>query len=97
MFFREESSKIIWLENWHIICVFLIMMEYSMLKNNSVAMGKLHIHCLYRQQTDINTHVVVKYGYCYRSENCPVVECKFNYRQFPKKPKLLLEVDRNRK
>jgi hypothetical protein len=40
--------------------------------------GKLHIPCPCRELTDINTHVVIKNGYCYRSEECMVVKCKYN-------------------
>ena len=39
---------------------------------------KLHIPCLHREKTGIYIHVVIKDGYCYRSEQCMVVQCKYN-------------------
>ncbi|MBI5098817.1 MAG: hypothetical protein HZB30_06215 [Nitrospirae bacterium] len=49
-----------------------------MKKQFAVETGKLHIPCPYRERTEINIHVVVKDGYCYRSEECDVIWCKFN-------------------
>ena len=40
--------------------------------------GKIHIYCPYRHKTNICVHVVIKGGYCYRSNECLVLECKFN-------------------
>jgi hypothetical protein len=54
------------------------MRDRFLQKNYSIATGKLHIPCPYRQRTGINIHVVVKDGYCYRSEDCMVIWCKFN-------------------
>lgn len=47
-------------------------------KHYSEATGKLHIPCPHRETTGINVHVIIKYGACYRSEQCMVVKCKFN-------------------
>jgi hypothetical protein len=47
-------------------------------KRFSESTGKLHIYCPYRERTGINVHVVIKGGYCYRSRQCMVVQCKFN-------------------
>ncbi len=40
--------------------------------------GKLHIPCPYKEKTGIEVHVVIKGGYCYRSSQCMVFECKYN-------------------
>jgi hypothetical protein len=40
--------------------------------------GKLHIPCPHKEKSGIYIHVVVKGGYCYRSDECMVIECKFN-------------------
>jgi hypothetical protein len=47
-------------------------------KHYSEMSGKLHIKCPHRDRTGINTHVVIKGRYCYRSEECMVIECKYN-------------------
>ncbi|HLA49947.1 MAG: hypothetical protein AAB310_00010 [Nitrospirota bacterium] len=47
-------------------------------KHYCVTTGKLHIPCPYSEKTGINTHVVIKDGYCYRSGQCMIVWCKFN-------------------
>ncbi len=47
-------------------------------KKFSERTGKLHLSCPHRDRTGINIHVVIKDGYCYRSEECMVVECKYN-------------------
>ena len=47
-------------------------------KHYSEVTGKLHIPCPFRDLTDINVHVVIKGGYCYRSEQCMVIKCKYN-------------------
>jgi hypothetical protein len=47
-------------------------------KRFSEASGKLHIPCPHKEITGINVHVVIKEGYCYRSEQCMVIQCKFN-------------------
>jgi hypothetical protein len=47
-------------------------------KRFSESTGKLHIYCPYREKTGINVHVVIKDGYCYRSRQCMIVQCKFN-------------------
>lgn len=39
---------------------------------------KLHLRCPHRTRTGITTHVVIRDGYCYRSEQCMVIWCKFN-------------------
>lgn len=44
----------------------------------SESTGKLHIYCPYKEKTGINVHVVIKDGYCYRSRQCMIVQCKFN-------------------
>ena len=49
-----------------------------MKKQYALETGKLHIPCPHHEQTGINIHVVVKDGYCYRSEECMIVWCKFN-------------------
>lgn len=47
-------------------------------KKYSEATGKLHMPCPYRGKSGIYVHVIIKGGYCYRSEDCLVFECKFN-------------------
>jgi hypothetical protein len=47
-------------------------------KNYAVETGKLHTSCPHKDKTGINIHVVIKDGYCYRSEQCMVIWCKFN-------------------
>ncbi len=47
-------------------------------KHYSEMSGKLHIPCPFRERTGINIHVVIKGRYCYRSEECMVMECKYN-------------------
>lgn len=39
---------------------------------------KLHTPCPHSSVTGIHTYVVVKKGYCYRSETCMVIQCKYN-------------------
>lgn len=50
-------------------------------KSYSEATGKIHIPCPYKEETGIGTHVVLKSGYCYRSEKCMIIKCKFNNAQ----------------
>ncbi len=50
-------------------------------KHFSETTGKLHIPCPHRHLTGINVHVVIKEGYCYRSEECMVIKCKFSHLQ----------------
>ena len=47
-------------------------------KHFSETTGKLHIPCPHNKQTGITVHVVIKGGWCYRSEHCMVLGCKFN-------------------
>jgi hypothetical protein len=47
-------------------------------KRFSEGTGKLHRPCPYKERTGINIVVVIKGGYCYRSEDCMVIECKYN-------------------
>jgi len=47
-------------------------------KHYSEVTGKLHIPCPHRESTGIRVHVVIKGGFCYRSEQCMVIKCKFN-------------------
>ncbi|GAB4534421.1 MAG: hypothetical protein Fur0020_01050 [Thermodesulfovibrionia bacterium] len=47
-------------------------------KRYSITTGKLHIPCPFRSQTGINTHVVIKDGFCYRSNRCMIISCKYN-------------------
>jgi len=47
-------------------------------KHYSEVSGKLHIPCPHRESTGISVHVVIKGGFCYRSEHCMVIRCKFN-------------------
>jgi len=54
------------------------MKDPFMKKQYALDTGKLHIPCPHREQTEINIHVVVKDGYCYRSEECMVIWCKYN-------------------
>ncbi|MDP2168241.1 MAG: hypothetical protein Q8J64_07925 [Thermodesulfovibrionales bacterium] len=42
------------------------------------ATGKLHVPCPHRVKSGVYVHVVIKGGYCYRSKDCLVFECKFN-------------------
>jgi hypothetical protein len=44
----------------------------------SEATGKLHIPCPYASSTGVVVHVVIKGGFCYRSEQCFVLQCKYN-------------------
>ena len=57
------------------------MKEHAKEKHFSLETGKLHIPCLYREKTGIGTHVVIKDGYCYRSEHCMIIWCKYNRMQ----------------
>ncbi|MBC8413397.1 MAG: hypothetical protein ISR96_01580 [Nitrospira sp.] len=54
------------------------MKDPFMPKVFSTETGKLHMPCPYSERTGVCTHVVIKDGYCYRSENCMVIWCKFN-------------------
>ena len=54
------------------------MRRLSQQKHYSEISRKLHIHCPHRDLTGIGVHVVIKGGYCYRSEHCTVIKCKFN-------------------
>jgi len=54
------------------------MKDPLMHKSYAVETGKLHVPCPYKDKTGINIHVVVKDGYCYRSEECMIIWCKFN-------------------
>lgn len=47
-------------------------------KKFSEMTGKLHLPCPHCEKTGINIHVVIKDGYCYRSEECLVIDCKYN-------------------
>jgi hypothetical protein len=47
-------------------------------KRYSERSGKLHIQCPFKDRTGIRTHVVIKGRYCYRSDECMVIECKYN-------------------
>ena len=47
-------------------------------KHFSETTGKLHAPCPHRESTCINVHVVIKDGFCYRSEQCMVIKCKYN-------------------
>jgi len=47
-------------------------------KHFSESTGKLHIPCPHCEKTGITVHVVVKEGFCYRSGDCLVINCKFN-------------------
>jgi hypothetical protein len=49
-----------------------------MQKVYAVESGKLHLPCPHSDRTGVNIHVVIKDGYCYRSEECLVIWCKFN-------------------
>ncbi|MBI5664518.1 MAG: hypothetical protein HZC49_05470 [Nitrospirae bacterium] len=52
--------------------------DSTMQKTYAVESGKLHLSCPHKDRTGINVHVVVKDGFCYRSEQCMVIWCKFN-------------------
>ncbi|MBI5674467.1 MAG: hypothetical protein HZC48_01400 [Nitrospirae bacterium] len=54
------------------------MRKLPLQKSFSVETGKLHMPCPYREKTGVNVHVVIKGGYCYRSEQCRIIQCKFN-------------------
>ena len=54
------------------------MRRSSMEKHFSESTGKLHIPCPHCEKTGITVHVVVKEGFCYRSGDCLVINCKFN-------------------
>lgn len=47
-------------------------------KSFSEMSGKLHIPCPFKEQTGISTHVVIRGRYCYRSDDCLVIQCKYN-------------------
>jgi hypothetical protein len=47
-------------------------------KRYSETTGKLHIPCPFKERTGIKIHVVIKGRYCYRSDECMVLECKYN-------------------
>lgn len=50
-------------------------------KRFSETTGKLHMPCPYKHKTGIDIFIVIKGGYCYRSEDCMVMECKYNRTQ----------------
>ena len=52
--------------------------DSMMQKTYAVETGKLHLSCPHKDRTGVNVHVVIKDGYCYRSEQCMVIWCKFN-------------------
>jgi hypothetical protein len=54
------------------------MRDCHLEKHFSEETGKLHIPCPHRHLTNINVHVVIKEGYCYRCGECMVIQCKFN-------------------
>jgi hypothetical protein len=47
-------------------------------KRYSEETGKLHVPCPFAENTGIRVHVVIKGGYCYRSEDCMILRCKFS-------------------
>lgn len=47
-------------------------------KHYSEATRKLHMMCPHRDRTGIRVHVVIRDGICYRSDDCPVIWCKYN-------------------
>ncbi|MBI5212533.1 MAG: hypothetical protein HY957_04085 [Nitrospirae bacterium] len=53
------------------------MKDYFIQKRYSDTTRKLHMPCPYPERTGIAIHVVIKDGYCYRSE-CMVIQCKYN-------------------
>lgn len=53
-------------------------MRRDPVKRFSEVTGKLHIPCPHKEKSGIGVHVVIKNGYCYRSGECMVIECKFN-------------------
>ena len=57
------------------------MEKHSPKKYYSETTGKIHIPCPHNEETGVNTHVVLKSGYCYRSESCMIIKCKFNNAQ----------------
>jgi hypothetical protein len=58
------------------------MKQNTIDKHCSVTRGKLHVPCPYRESTGIDTHVVIKDGYCYRSDDCMIILCKYNRLQY---------------
>lgn len=50
-------------------------------KKFSESSGKLHMPCPHGAKSGVFVHVVIKGGYCYRSKDCLVFECKFNKTQ----------------
>lgn len=40
--------------------------------------GKIHTRCPHSDRTGIKVHVVIRDGYCYRSNDCMVIWCKYN-------------------
>lgn len=54
------------------------MKEPSNIRRFDEATGKLHMQCPHSEKTGIYVHVVIRDGYCYRSGECMVVECRFN-------------------
>jgi len=50
-------------------------------KRFSESSGKLHMPCPHPKKSGVYIHVVIKGGYCYRSGDCLVFECKFNKTQ----------------
>lgn len=54
------------------------MKEVYLRSRYSDTTGKLHMPCPHREKTGVSVHVVIKGGYCYRSEFCMVIDCKFN-------------------
>ena len=50
-------------------------------KRFSESTGKLHLPCPHKEKTAIEVHVVIKGGWCYRSGQCMVLECRYNRMQ----------------
>jgi hypothetical protein len=50
-------------------------------KRFSEKTGKLHMMCPYKDKTGIGICIVIRGGYCYRSDDCMVLECKYNKTQ----------------
>ncbi|MEJ2183139.1 MAG: hypothetical protein P8Y66_06420 [Nitrospirota bacterium] len=50
-------------------------------KKFSETTGKLHLPCPHEGRSGICVHVVLRDGCCYRSDQCLVMDCKYNSTQ----------------
>ncbi len=55
-----------------------VMKDGFEMKKFSESTGKLHIPCPHVEKSGVRLHVVIRGGYCYRSDQCMVLDCKYH-------------------